>query len=276
MTQRILIGVIVAIIGGLIGCSVLPDIAPRHKWSEEWGPMVPHQTFPHDCSICHVPDRWDVIKEDFSFDHGGETGYPLQGAHVDAACLRCHNDRGPVAAYLARGCGGCHADPHKSAFGPRCTDCHVEMSWDPTGLVIEHHATRLPLVGGHAFVPCESCHRRATTGDYRGAPTQCQLCHQRDAIRAQPNHVINGWIRGCDDCHDVGDWRAVDFVHDRFPLEGGHAGVDCTACHAGGQIAGTPTDCYGCHRQDYIATGTHVPQGFSTNCLECHDTNAWR
>lgn len=91
-----------------VNCQV---IVPRQGWSEEWGPIVPHETFPGDCSICHVPDRWDVLKEDFAFDHEKETGHPLTGAHGRAACLRCHNDRGPVAAYAARGCAGCHVDP---------------------------------------------------------------------------------------------------------------------------------------------------------------------
>ena len=30
----------------------------------------------------------------------------LRGAHAQAGCLLCHNDRGPVQQFAARGCGG--------------------------------------------------------------------------------------------------------------------------------------------------------------------------
>jgi hypothetical protein len=56
---------------------------PRQGWNKKkWGPVVPHHRFPADCGICHVPDRWDVLRDDFSFDHEKETGYPLEGAHA--------------------------------------------------------------------------------------------------------------------------------------------------------------------------------------------------
>jgi len=260
---------------GLFSCTMMQGLVPRHKWSERWGPMVPHDTFPADCSICHVPDSWDVIDEGFTFDHAVEGGYPLVGAHADAACLRCHNDRGPVETYLARGCAGCHVDPHKSTLGLDCTECHNETWWEPDGLIAEHNMTRFPLVASHALADCESCHERATVGDYRGAPVECHLCHQREAWAAQPNHVANGWVTNCEECHDIADWRSFNFDHSVFPLVGGHAGLDCTQCHAGGRIAGTPTDCYGCHRNDYTNAPDHVVNGFSTDCTQCHNTSDW-
>lgn len=103
-------------------------IAPRQSWSRRWGPMVPHKTFPGDCSLCHYPAAWDHIKEDFEFDHGEATGHVLEGAHATAACLRCHNDRGPVALYQARGCAGCHVDVHQGSQGITCNECHDQVS----------------------------------------------------------------------------------------------------------------------------------------------------
>jgi hypothetical protein len=255
-----------------LSCS---GLVARHRWSDEWGPMVPHATFPTDCGLCHLPDRWDALKEDFSFDHEAETGFALQGAHSRAACLRCHNDRGPVQAYLARGCGGCHVDPHKSTLEQECTRCHGQYDWYPGGLIEEHNRTRFPLVASHALATCESCHDRATVGEFRGAPVECHLCHQEEANLAQINHVVNGWVVGCENCHDLADWRPVNFDHSLFPLQGGHASVSCNACHAGGLILGTPNDCFSCHSQDYINTGTHVPGGFSTDCTQCHNTFDW-
>jgi hypothetical protein len=237
--------------------------------------MVPHQTFPGDCGLCHVPESWDVRKDEIPFEHGRETGFALTGAHDEAACLRCHNDRGPVAVYTRRGCGGCHADPHKAAFGVECARCHAETAWEPIGLVAAHAHTRFPLVAVHAITPCESCHVRATAGDFRGTQVECHFCHQEDQRRAFPNHAINGWQRDCERCHTPASWDAPGFNHSAFPLAGGHAGLSCVQCHPNGQVRNAPTDCFACHRQDYIAAPNHVSQGFSTQCTDCHNTNAW-
>lgn len=60
---------------------------PRHGWNRKWGPLVPHHSFPGNCGICHVPDLWDVLRNDFSFDHEEQTGHPLEGAHARAEPL---------------------------------------------------------------------------------------------------------------------------------------------------------------------------------------------
>lgn len=251
-------------------------IFPRQSWNLEWGTMVPHQSFPGDCGICHVPERWDVIKDDFAFDHGKETGYELIGAHSRAACLRCHNDRGPVQAYLARGCGGCHYFTHEGRLGMDCTRCHNQDHWAPTGLIADHATTRFPLTGPHAVAPCEGCHQQATVGIYRGAPVECHFCHQEEAARAVPNHVINGWQRDCTRCHNLLTWnRAPGFSHDFFPLTGAHAALSCIQCHPGGRFVAIPNTCFACHEQDYTAAPNHVTNNFSTNCSDCHNTFAW-
>jgi len=132
--QKMLLVLVLAVTGIVFVINCRPDV-PRENWSKRWGPLVPHRTFPGDCGICHVTERWDILRQDFSFDHKDKTGYSLEGAHVDAACLRCHNDRGPVTAYVARGCGGCHPDPHASALGLDCERCHGQTDWTPTGLI---------------------------------------------------------------------------------------------------------------------------------------------
>lgn len=101
-------------------------------------------------------------------------------AHAWASCLRCHNDRGPVVSFAARGCGGCHPDPHTSSLGLDCERCHEQINWRPTGLIAEHARTRFPLFGAHAVAPCESCHPGAAAGQFRGAPVECDLCHRAD------------------------------------------------------------------------------------------------
>ena len=265
------------VVAGAFAAVCCDKLVPRQSWNRKWGHMVPHNTFPGDCGLCHVEDRWNVIREDFHFDHGKETGYFLEGAHAEAACLRCHNDRGPVRIYLARGCGGCHGDVHSGRLGMDCERCHDQFTWTPTGLITDHARTRFPLVGAHALAPCESCHERATVGEFRGTPVECHFCHQRDAARAVPNHVINGWQRDCERCHGFLAWEtAPGFRHDGFPLTGAHGRVSCLDCHPGGRFVPISTLCFACHQQDYIRAPNHVANGFSTDSTQCHNVFAWK
>lgn len=274
--QKIFFSVLIGAVGVvlIVSCN---KVITRGGWSKRWGPLVPHRTFPGDCGICHVTDRWDALREDFFFDHGIETGYTLEGAHTEAACLRCHNDRGPVAVYVARGCGGCHPDPHASALGLDCERCHGQMDWTPTGLIAEHARTRFHLVAAHAVAPCESCHLQAAIGQFRGTPLQCEFCHQRSLARANtPDHSANGWTTGCERCHTPIGWAGADFVHYFFPLTGAHAGLDCTSCHAGGNFQPIPSDCYSCHAADYLLGPDHSALNFPLDCEQCHSTSAWK
>ncbi len=258
----------------VVDCSV---IIPREGWNEGWGPLVPHTKFPGNCGICHVPQGWDVLRENFSFDHEKETGTPLEGAHAHATCLRCHNDRGPVQAYVARGCGGCHVDPHKAELGLNCTRCHGQDAWRPIGLIAEHARTRFPLAGAHSIVACEACHEQAPVGDYRGAPTSCELCHEEALERAvSPDHSANGLVSGCASCHAPRRWGNGGFTHDFFPLLGGHAGVLCSRCHRAGRLGGLSQSCYRCHSDDYRGAPNHVALSFSTDCTQCHSIVAWK
>ncbi len=256
-------------------CGTLAKLAPHERWNRKWGPMVPHTTFPGNCELCHVAERWDIIKEDFTFDHQAETGKALLGGHAYAACIRCHNDRGPVASYVARGCGGCHADPHQGTLSLDCEKCHDEHAWAPTGFIADHANTRFPLIGSHAIAPCEGCHLRASVGEFRNTPAQCHLCHQMEAATASPNHRINGWVVGCDDCHSPLSWAAPLFTHDFFLLAGGHGGLDCGQCHPSELFAGTPNLCFSCHSVDYLTALNHVALSYSTDCSLCHPITVW-
>jgi len=261
------------------GCQSLAPPTPRQGWDEDrFGPLVPHKTFPGDCALCHVPERWDRLKEDFRFDHSKATGFELVGAHASAACLRCHNDRGPVREFLERGCAGCHVDPHQSTLGPDCKHCHRQDDWAPIGMVAKHAATRFPLVGAHLGTACDACHPQARWGVFVGAPVECHVCHQADAARAtNPDHTANGWTRGCERCHSPSSWGSGNFNHGFFPLTGAHASADCAECHPGGRFRGTPRDCFACHQADYqrALDPNHVQNNFSTQCQICHTTLSW-
>jgi hypothetical protein len=185
-----------------------PGDAELHRWWAGLGPVLPHESFPADCKLCHVGEQWHELRADFAFDHARETGVPLDGAHARARCLRCHNDRGPVALFAARGCNGCHEDPHQSELGKRCEDCHAQSDWRPVGQRERHARTRFPLTGAHANVACHRCHPGAMVGNFLPADPDCLTCHSDDLAKTtNPPHLGLGWVDDCDRCHVPTRWR---------------------------------------------------------------------
>jgi len=268
---------VVVLIGGLVACG---SLIPREGWDASAnGPVIPHDNFPADCSLCHVGGSWTEIRDDFKFDHLAETGVELKGAHTKAACLRCHNDRGPVAVFADRGCAGCHEDTHRGRLGPDCQSCHNEESWHPRDAIRKHALTRFPLVGPHASAECFACHEGAQVGNLEGLGPVCEVCHSDEAAAVtDPDHIANGFTSDCQRCHSQLDWKPAQFDHPAsFPLTNGHSGLDCTDCHLPNTFAGLSTDCATCHTDDYNATTdpNHITAGFSTDCMLCHDTTSW-
>ncbi|MEO0661912.1 MAG: cytochrome c3 family protein [Planctomycetota bacterium] len=194
-----------------------PGSVAQHRWWAGLGPVLPHDSFPADCTLCHEGATWNDLKDDFRFDHAAETGVPLNGAHRAAQCLRCHNDRGPVEVFQARGCGGCHEDIHQGQLGGTCTDCHDEVSWRPQGMLALHDTTRFPLFGVHAAVSCRQCHLGAEVGRFVPTPIECVDCHANDLANANnPNHIALGWTFDCNRCHQPTLWNAAE-LDPNFP-----------------------------------------------------------
>lgn len=183
----------------------------RHRWWAGLGPVLPHDTFPADCALCHVGQGWETLVEDFEFDHEGETGVPLSGSHAGARCLRCHNDRGPVAIFNAQGCIGCHEDYHYGELGSNCSDCHQQHTWRPVGMIAKHNQTRFPLEGVHVATACQRCHPGGLVGNFLPLDVECVTCHQDDLANAvNPNHIALGWVNRCDRCHIPIIWNQAE------------------------------------------------------------------
>jgi len=257
-----------------------PASVPVQGWWKARGPVVPHDSFPADCGLCHEGDGWADIRDDFRFDHLAQTGVELVGAHSEAECLRCHNDRGPVASFAQRGCAGCHEDVHRGQLGSRCESCHADTDpkWRVNEIIARHNETRFPLVGAHAAAECWRCHSGAEVGNFTRVSVECADCHQDDLARAtDPDHLALGYVDDCERCHVPTTWSGAGFIHSAWPLTGAHRSVDCSECHVNGVYSGTPTDCYACHADDYNATTdpNHVMLGISTSCEECHNTTSW-
>jgi len=221
--------------------------------------------FGFDCLACH-----DGIESYGSeFDHR-TAPFPLEGAHLDAACSACHAGATTMADLQAApaNCIDCHRDDdtHQGSLGTDCAGCHSPEGW--AAVELDHDLTGFPLVGVHLEIACELCH---VGGQMSGVPRHCVQCHSDDDAH-------QGRLGAeCEMCHTPADWRTIigaGFDHSltRFPLTGAHAGIPtCAGCHAGGRFAGTPMSCVACHRADDAHDGR-----FGDRCEACHSPSGWR
>lgn len=164
--------------------------------------------------------------------------------------------------------------PHGNLNIP-CQNCHTSAGWKPIRAVPEfdHNTTKYPLRGLHQGVACTQCHAKPV---FSNTGTNCADCHA-DIHRRQMG-------ADCAQCHTVKGWNIVlqrVREHDnRFPLVGGHAGLECADCHkseAVGQFQGLSIQCYSCHQSTYqqATEPNHVTAGFPVQCEQCHSINTW-
>ncbi|MCF7921884.1 MAG: hypothetical protein K9M55_04205 [Candidatus Marinimicrobia bacterium] len=235
--------------------------------------------YPMECSDCHDSFTWNS-----NFIHD-QTGFILQGAHIETLCSQCHENQN--FAGTAQECAGCHLNAwetgetfsHEAAeFALTCEDCHDAVAWVPS--TWSHDIdTDYPLTGAHVEVTCLECH---LSSPYSEQSSECYACHQAtyEATR-DPNHVNASIPTTCGVCHTTDNWESINIDHSltAFPLMGAHADVECAVCHNDGYDL--PTDCQGCHLQDYTSTSTtpspdHTQYGFSKDCLICHSQVSWK
>lgn len=258
-----------------------------------------------NCISCHS----ETAFEPHLFDSARHSalGLALTGAHGEEDCEACHlpiesgseviGFRGTQAA-----CVACHADAHGDFpfAGPGaedCATCHDDVLFADAREGFSHGArTGFELGGAHGQEDCESCHLPASTPDEAGrmfgrvaelltkrspafehkrvANTDCGLCHED--VHAG---VFGGSARGCADCHSDLSFRAglEDFEHGAetgFSLAGGHAGLDCAACHAEdssrarGRALAAGADCASCHEEPHAGQFEASPRG--ADCTRCH------
>ncbi len=117
----------------------------------------------------------------------------------------------------------------------------------------DHFRTRFPLVGAHARVGCDSCHR---DGLFRGTPVECRFCHdgtgQRATTAPSSRHIPHSGL-ACASCHRATRWEPARMDHSVVTAQ-------CASCH-----------------NDVVAEGKHgrhVPS--SQDCGSCHRTSTWQ
>jgi hypothetical protein len=237
----------------------------------------PHGALARPCEDCHTHTAWTPIRNLPEFNHN-DTKYPLLGMHKDVGCRQCHTNM--VFTKVGMRCADCHADLHRGQFGANCEQCHTVKGWRVSINAVREHFNRFPLIGMHAVVECDACHRNAANGQFQGLSIVCYTCHQADYKTPVFDHVSTGFGTTCTDCHSMDSWLGAKFDHLKytgFALMGVHATLDCSACHTGGRFKGTPANCYGCHQKDFTSATNpnHVQAGFPHDCGTCHSSVAW-
>src|SRR5947209_5514834 len=191
----------------------------------------PHGNLNIPCQNCHTSLGWKPIRAVPEFDHN-RTSYPLRGMHENVSCTQCHTK--PVFTNVGSKCADCHADIHRGQMGARCEQCHTVKGWNIAVKDIQNHENRFPLVGAHAAVECDACHKSAAVGQFQGLSTQCYSCHA-DVFKktTNPNHVAGGFSTSCDTCHGMNNWLNAKFDHSQtgFALTGMHQSTPCASCH---------------------------------------------
>jgi hypothetical protein len=213
-------------------------------------------SFGTQCAACHSTTSWSGA----NFDHG-QTGFPLNGLHLNVPCTACHSNG--VYQGTPTACIACHRgqDVHSGANGTNCAACHTTGGWESSSF--DHGQTAFPLTGLHKNLACTSCH---VGGVYAGTPKDCASCHASDDAHA------GSFGTNCASCHTTSGWANASFDHSQtaFPLTGLHQSIPCNACHANGVYSGTPKACVACHASDDAHGGS-----FGTNCGACHTTSGW-
>ncbi|MCC6964081.1 MAG: hypothetical protein IT585_12575 [candidate division Zixibacteria bacterium] len=242
------------------------------------GSRNPHGDIDLACEACHTSTSWTEMRSDGSFDHD-DTGFPLIGAHRQTACISCHKDL--KFAETKDRCADCHSDIHRGKLGDQCQSCHTSESWENRRELFDQHAALgFTLTGVHAIADCNACHVNQLRDDFAGTPTECAGCHDDDFRSTDnPDHELAAFPLDCETCHSLAanTWRGARYDHPpEFRLEGGHAGLECIACHAT-QFAGTVNECFACHAGDFQSAPDpdHEQASFDHNCTVCHNSVAW-
>jgi hypothetical protein len=239
-------------------------------------PQSPHgKDLKIDCAYCHESTNWKIIPKHIKFNHNKETSFNLTGQHLSVSCQSCHKSL--IFSKVKTECVSCHKDVHQNSLGQNCVKCHTTNTWIVSNIIQIHQNSRFPLVGVHLNVDCRSCHLDYDNLYFPPQSVSCFSCHSKQYYATTaPNHVQSNFSTNCQDCHAITSftWKTSNFDHSFFPLVGGHKIANCFSCHnQGSGFKGLTTDCYPCHKQQYLQTKNpdHVAAKFSTNCKDCHN-----
>ena len=220
-------------------------------------PTNHESNFGNSCASCHTPNGWQPA----AFDHNARTPYKLSGAHLGAACVKCHANPATHAG-APTVCAGCHTKPagHLAVSSNACQVCHATTAWKPA--TFNHSSAAFKLSGAHLKLECASCHKG---GVYSGLPTACIGCHTKAGIHS-PLYPAT-----CTTCHSTTRWLTISYKGPHtFPKTHNGAAGRCTTCHTSNTV---PYSCAKCHSDAWAKSKHAGVAGFSlTTCAKCHPT----
>lgn len=242
-----------------------------------------------NCQSCHTTKGWANIP---GFDHS-KTKFMLSGRHDTVACSKCHESvtsktkNGPVdlSTKAFVDCIPCHATPHTEKFSQQtCTSCHSTEGWK-TGkaATFNHDLTAYKLVGRHAQVKCQLCHKeegkKARGSSLKLHHAKCVDCHQ-DYHEGQ---FVKTYKSDCAKCHTENGFLPSTFTVAQhtpvFALTQAHGAIPCVACHAKSetkkaQFRFSNISCETCHRDPHKGDFRQFMKG--RGCETCHTTKSWQ
>jgi hypothetical protein len=241
--------------GRLIVVSLLASLCGVSSWAPARAASIETLLMPGKVSAAHAKVESEC----------GKCHDRANRPHQLGLCLECHK---PIADDI-REHRGLHGK-REGAAETQCSVCHTEHLGRDGRIVnlqssqFEHSKTDFKLDGAHIRVACASCH--VADKKHSEAPGRCVECHKA----VEPHEGKLG--TDCASCHDTQRWSGVHYDHGktRFTLQGRHAEIACTACHAGNRWKDTPLQCVSCHATDDV----HRTQR-GIKCGECHTQRAW-
>ncbi len=247
-----------------------------------------------DCATCHSEHhgrKFDMSRfDEDNFDHD-LTSYELTGGHLKIDCRECHipefiadadiKKREDTFLGLEHDCISCHEDVHQNTLSTQdCASCHDTEAFAPATF-FDHDDTEYPLTGKHVDVECIECHQKETRNGkefqvFTGLEfNNCISCH--DDVHE------NNLGTNCKQCHSTESFtslrriRRFDHNTTNFPLKGAHQQTDCFECHSQNEsLVDMFQDRMGIQTNDCVECHEDVHDNkFGTNCIECHNEQAW-
>ena len=253
----------------------------------------PHQgRLGTNCLSCHTPDNWSPASR---FSHS-RAQFQLTGLHQKVPCEKCHAGGNADAAAPNKtsstgisqrkllfkglrfdGCNNCHEDRHRGAFSgsaAKCEQCHDTSGFRSSGLAraFDHGLTGFRLIGRHAEMPCDKCHKPDRRG--LGSANRCAGCHE-DPHKGQ--FASSTGPLDCSACHNATGFKPSLYnraAHSprEFPLTGKHSTLPCDNCHrpemrtiARGSAKALCSECHSdTHDEDFES------EPYNNRCGQCH------
>lgn len=263
-----------------------------------------------ECASCHGQSK--------AFDHVGEfhhKRFPIDGAHAELACVKCHDKSGAHSIEVLRDsdpeprrCAACHGDPHGRdqkamplAQANDCAVCHSTTKFRGATFDVTAHARiGVDLSGAHARTACASCHTEtraesvARNGAIDAPMKRCTDCHAQE--HAQGGKALPlAQANDCARCHGTERFKGTTFGVEEHrargvDLIGAHQQADCARCHtetrarrpaavdASGVAMTRCTDCHASpHGSALVDAVAHLQNLVGdASCVLCHDAESAR